>query len=176
MILMVIGFHYAITCVYRSSTLEQQYILSQYLSHNTGHERKRNMCVIVFLGYKSPLNPEFFSPETSFSLYMPLMHRISILCLRSSTKTEPKSTCSLCKQTRELNHTHSFTSMQWSALWVVKHPLNPQAAFPARVPFSKPVHAARARIGPTQSQPWQFDSQGKNWPTQSQPWRFDSQT
>ena len=51
-------------------------------------------------------------------------------CPSSDSKTESNSTSSLSKWTCDLNHNHSLTSMQWSALSVVKHPLRP--AFPAR--------------------------------------------
>ena len=78
------------------------------------------------------------------------------LCPSSDSKTEPKSTSSLNNQTRDLDHAYSLTSMQWSALSVVIHPLRVQATlslpemspYKDRVAFSKPVHAARAGIGP----------------------------
>ena len=79
----------------------------------------------------NPLNTEFFSLEISFSLSMPLTHRISI-CVKADSKTEPNSTSSLSKQTRDLNHAPSLASMQWSALSIGKHPLRAQEAFPAR--------------------------------------------
>jgi len=44
-------------------------------------------------------------------------------CPSSDSKTEPNSTSSLSKQTRDINHAHSLTSMQWSALSIGKHPL-----------------------------------------------------
>ena len=53
------------------------------------------------------------------------------------------STSSLIKQTCDLDHAHSITNMQLSALLVVIHPLNK-----VRVVFSNPVHAVTARVGP----------------------------
>ena len=75
----------------------------------------------------SPLNLEFCSLQTSLSLYMPFnappyLH----FCQSSDSKTEPNFTSSLSKQTCDVNHAHSLTSMQWSALSIANTHLEPK--------------------------------------------------
>ena len=74
------------------------------------------------------------------------MHRISI-----SVQTEPNSTSSLNKQTRDLNHANSLTSMQWTQLSITssepKQPYQKLTTYKVRVAYSNPVHAAMAGIG-----------------------------
>ena len=60
----------------------------------------------------SPWNPELISFETSFSLYIPLTHRIFISVQALDYKIEPKSTFSPNMQIWDLNHAHSLMSMQ----------------------------------------------------------------
>ena len=67
----------------------------------------------------------------TFSIHacnIPYLH----FCLSSDSKTEPKCTFRLNKQTHDLNHAHSLMTMQQSALSVRKHPLGAQEAFLAR--------------------------------------------
>ena len=73
-------------------------------------------------------------------------------CLSSDSKTELKCTFSHNKQT--LNRTHSLTSMYHSHLantcseFRKSCACQKSALYKMRVRFSKPVHAARVRIGP----------------------------
>ena len=50
----------------------------------------------------------FFHLRLVLAFNTPYIH----FCPSSDSKTEPKSTSSLSKQTRDFNHTHSLTSMQ----------------------------------------------------------------
>ena len=76
-------------------------------------------------------------------------------CLRSDSKTEPKSSFSVNKQTRDL----ITTPTQWQAcnsqFWLANVHSEPQQPFlpelnplKVKVAFSKPVHVARVRTGP----------------------------
>ena len=117
----------------------RQYGYNGYLSNVVAHKILHLKC--------QPLNPYFFSLETTFHIHM-YMHTFNApylyVCPSSDTITEPMSTSTLNKLTCDIDQAHSLMNNQQSELSLVILPLC-------------------------------FLSQGEMWLTQSQPWFFHSQ-
>ena len=103
----------------------------------------------------NPLNPKFFSFQTTFSPHMPLMHLISISVQALTQKLHPcpllALISSLVTLTTPLINEHVIVSTigcHTPAQRPSSHSCQKPALCKVRVVFSKPVHAVRAWGGP----------------------------